>query len=51
MVTNYTGGAIGSFLGAVSWSIWQWHGVCVVAITLVGLAAIIHYKIFSFSKS
>ncbi|ELS34292.1 MULTISPECIES: MFS transporter [Pseudanabaena] len=51
MVTNYTGGAIGSFLGAVGWSLWQWHGVCAVAITLIGLAAIIHFKIFSFSKA
>lgn len=50
MVTNYTGGAIGSFLGAVGWSLWQWHGVCAVAITLIGLAAIVHFKIFSFSN-
>jgi predicted MFS family arabinose efflux permease len=51
MVTNYTGGAIGSFLGAVGWSLWQWHGVCAAAITLIGLAAIIHFKMFSFSKA
>ncbi|TYQ25374.1 MFS transporter [Pseudanabaena sp. UWO310] len=50
MVTNYTGGAIGSFLGAVGWSLWQWHGVCAIAITLISLAAIIHFRVFSFTK-
>ncbi|WP_334995977.1 hypothetical protein [Nostoc sp.] len=31
MVTNYTGGALGSFLGTYTWGLWQWKGVCTLA--------------------
>ena len=34
----FVGGALGSFLGAYGWSHWQWHGVCAVAMVLLGVA-------------
>ena len=34
----FVGGALGSFLGAYGWSHWQWHGVCAVAMLLLGVA-------------
>lgn len=44
MVTNYSGGALGSFLGAYSWGLWQWNGVCAVGLSLLVLAFIIHFN-------
>ena len=30
----FVGGAVGSFLGAYGWRIWQWNGVCAVGLLL-----------------
>ena len=30
----FVGGAIGSFLGAYGWQVWQWNGVCAVGLLL-----------------
>ena len=41
----FVGGALGSFLGAYSWSRWQWNGVCGVGLLmLVGAFAIFFSK-------
>lgn len=42
MVTNYSGGALGSFLGTYSWARWQWNGVCSLGFILLSIAAIAH---------
>lgn len=42
MVTNYSGGALGSFLGTYSWGVWQWNGVCLLGLSLLVLASINH---------
>ncbi|BAY43999.1 major facilitator superfamily MFS_1 [Scytonema sp. HK-05] len=34
----FIGGALGSFLGAYGWSRWQWHGVCAMALIMLGVA-------------
>ncbi|AFY31759.1 MFS transporter [Calothrix sp. PCC 7507] len=47
MVTNYTGGAFGSFLGTYSWGIWQWNGVCALGFFLLTITAIAHFSIRS----
>ncbi len=38
----FVGGAIGSFLAAYGWNIWQWNGVCAVGLSMlvVALAAL-----------
>ncbi len=33
----FIGGALGSFLGAYGWSHWQWHGVCAMALIMLGV--------------
>ena len=33
----FIGGALGSFLGAYGWSHWQWHGVCAMALIMLGI--------------
>jgi predicted MFS family arabinose efflux permease len=35
---SFMGGALGSFLGAYAWSRWQWHGVCAIALIMLGVA-------------
>ena len=42
MVSYFIGGASGSFLGATAWSLYQWHGVCSIALILSTLDLIIH---------
>ncbi len=42
-VTCFIGAAVGSSLGAYSWSVWQWHGVCVLGLSMSILAAIIYF--------
>ncbi|QIR35951.1 MFS transporter [Tolypothrix sp. PCC 7910] len=43
MVINYTGGALGSLFGSYSWVIGQWNGVCALGLSLLILAAILHF--------
>lgn len=42
MTVFFTGGAIGSALATVAWVHWQWNGVCVLALALIGLAGLRH---------
>ncbi|SDT87209.1 Predicted arabinose efflux permease, MFS family [Verrucomicrobium sp. GAS474] len=42
MVMRFGGGAAGSLVGAVAWSLWQWPGVCAVGIALNTLAMAVH---------
>jgi predicted MFS family arabinose efflux permease len=42
MTMYFIGGALGSALASVVWSRWQWDGVCVLAIGLIGLAGLRH---------
>jgi predicted MFS family arabinose efflux permease len=45
MVTNYSGGALGSFLGTYSWALWQWNGVCAIGFFLLIVASITHFSV------
>ncbi|MEH2390334.1 MAG: hypothetical protein V7K21_01220 [Nostoc sp.] len=45
MVTNYTGGALGSFLGTYTWGLWQWNGVCALGFFLLTVAFIAHFSV------
>ncbi|MEH1852381.1 MAG: hypothetical protein V7L11_11995 [Nostoc sp.] len=45
MVTNYTGGALGSFLGTYVWALWQWNGVCALGLFLLTVAFIAHFSV------
>jgi len=38
MVSRFIGGAVGSTLGNLAWSLWQWPGVCAVGLLLSALA-------------
>jgi len=42
MTVYFAGGALGSTLSTVAWERWQWNGVCVLALGLIGLAALGH---------
>ncbi len=42
MTMYFAGGAIGSALASWTWSRWQWHGVCALALSLVALAGLRH---------
>jgi predicted MFS family arabinose efflux permease len=42
MVTNFIGGASGSLLGAFSWGLLGWHGVCAVELAFIAVAAAVH---------
>jgi predicted MFS family arabinose efflux permease len=42
MITYFSGGSLGSLLGAWSWSRWHWNGVCATGIALITLAAIVY---------
>jgi predicted MFS family arabinose efflux permease len=42
MTVFFTGGAAGSALATIAWVHWQWNGVCVLALTLIGLAGLRH---------
>ncbi|RQR33287.1 MFS transporter [Burkholderia sp. Bp9142] len=41
MVSTFGGGAVGSFAGSAAWSIAGWHGVCALALLLVGAAGVV----------
>jgi predicted MFS family arabinose efflux permease len=43
MVSYFLGGALGSFLGAYSWEVWQWNGVCGLGLFLSALAYMVHF--------
>lgn len=38
MVSTFLGGSLGSYIGLLAWSKWQWHGVCVTAILMVTIS-------------
>jgi predicted MFS family arabinose efflux permease len=42
MTVYFTGAAAGSALATLAWVHWQWNGVCVLALGLIGLAALWH---------
>jgi predicted MFS family arabinose efflux permease len=42
MVSYFIGGATGSFVGTMAWSLWQWHGVCAIALSLAVIDLLIH---------
>jgi predicted MFS family arabinose efflux permease len=42
MITYFSGGSLGSLLGAWSWSRWHWNGVCATGIALITLGAIVY---------
>jgi predicted MFS family arabinose efflux permease len=44
MVINYSGGAIGSYLGLYNWAVWQWNGVCFLGCSLLTVATIVHFS-------
>ena len=41
MVTYFVGGALGTFLSGLTWSLRQWNGVCVLGASLFGAALIV----------
>lgn len=43
MVINYSGGALGSFMGTYVWGLWRWNGVCALGFSLLSIAALIHF--------
>jgi len=42
MTMYFTGAAGGSALATIAWVHWKWNGVCVLALVLIGLAALCH---------
>lgn len=44
IVANFIGGAIGSFLGSLAWNLYNWHGVCIVGLTMFFIALLINIK-------
>jgi hypothetical protein len=42
MTVYFTGAAAGSALATIAWVHWRWNGVCVLALALIALAAIVH---------
>lgn len=42
MTVYFTGAAAGSALATIAWVHWQWNGVCLLALGLIGLAALWH---------
>lgn len=42
MVCYFIGGSLGSLLGTYGWSLGQWNGVCIVAISLLAVALLIY---------
>ena len=40
MICYFTGGSLGSLLGAWAWDRWHWHGVCATGIVLMLMAGI-----------
>jgi predicted MFS family arabinose efflux permease len=44
MTFSFMGGALGSSLGAYAWSRWEWHGVCAIALLMLGVAFLTFIK-------
>lgn len=44
IVSNFIGGAIGSTMGAVAWSLYNWTGVCIVGTLMLLLALVANLK-------
>jgi predicted MFS family arabinose efflux permease len=44
MFCYFTGGAFGSYLSSWSWSHYGWHGVCISAMGLLGVALIVYFS-------
>jgi predicted MFS family arabinose efflux permease len=42
MTVYFTGAAAGSALATIAWVHWRWNGVCLLALSLIALAAIAH---------
>jgi predicted MFS family arabinose efflux permease len=42
MTVYFTGAAVGSALATIAWVHWQWNGVCLLALGLIGLAGVRH---------
>ncbi|MEI9978969.1 MAG: MFS transporter [Edaphobacter sp.] len=42
MTVYFSGAAAGSALATIAWVHWQWNGVCLLALGLIGLAALWH---------
>jgi predicted MFS family arabinose efflux permease len=42
MTVYFTGAAAGSALATIAWVHWRWNGVCLLALGLIGLAAVRH---------
>jgi MFS family permease len=42
MTVYFTGAAAGSALATIAWVHWRWNGVCLLALGLIALAAIVH---------
>jgi hypothetical protein len=39
MTVYFSGAAAGSAMATIAWVHWQWNGVCVLALGLIGVAA------------
>ena len=44
MVSLFSGGALGSLLGAYGWSIWRLSGVCFVGLLMLAIALTIYFR-------
>jgi hypothetical protein len=42
MTVYFTGAAAGSALATIAWVHWRWNGVCILALGLIALAALVH---------
>ena len=40
----FVGGALGSFLGAIGWSRWQWNGVCGLSLVMLTVALVAFFR-------
>ena len=47
MTMYFVGGALGSALGSLAWSRWEWNGVCALELTLIAIAGWRHATGFS----
>lgn len=50
MSSYFIGGALGSFLGTLSWQMYGWHGVCAVGLLFQMGALIAHYLMYKEKK-
>jgi predicted MFS family arabinose efflux permease len=42
MTVYFSGAAVGSALATIAWVHWGWNGVCILALSLIGLAGVWH---------